>query len=256
MGGFRRSPKKMLARILIALVAFATPAFAADELVRKADPQSCFLFFWGKGPNWTTKVPIEFHRHYLNLKRPYVDDRHFEPTPDASTWVDRTTKPTISQIARVDSRVVLRVDYPIDGKFGRKLECVMLAMETAPKSDWFAPFFVVQPELFSGRFVSSDSIRIGYIASLEFSGTGAMRTHYLFDLVGDHPVLAESVSAGRVRSIDFDSDEEYQAALKTFDREAELLNGEQVGADQPATASESKSEGKSKPQPESEARPQ
>jgi len=237
----------MLARILIALVVFATPGFAADELIRTTDPQSCFLFSWGKGPNWATKVPIEFHRRYLNLKRPYVDDRHFEPTPDALTWIDRATEPTISQMARVDGRIVLRVDYPIDGKFGRKFECVMLAMETAPKSDWFAPFFVAQPELFSGRFVSSDLVRIGYVASLEFSGTGAMRTHYLFDLVGDHPVLIDSVSAGRVRSVDFDSDEEYQAALKTFDREAKLLSGEQVGAEQPAPARESKPDGDSKP---------
>lgn len=225
--------KKMHALILIALVVFATPAFAADEFVRKTDPKPCFLFSWGKGPNWTTKLPIEFHRHHLNLKRPYVDDRYFEPTPDAFTWIDRTAIPTISEIARVHGRVVLRVDYPIDGKFGRKFECVMLAIETAPKSDWFAPFFVVQPELFSGRFVSSDSIRIGYVATLGFSGTGAMRTHYLFDLVGDHPALIGSVSAGRVRSIDFDSDEKYQAALKIFDREAALLNGEQGAAPNP-----------------------
>jgi len=242
----------MLTRILIALVVIATPALAADELIRKADARSCFLFSWGKGPNWTTKVPIEFRRHHLNLKRPYVDDRYFEPTPDALTWIDSTTKPTISQIARVNGRTVLRVDYPIDGKFGRKFECVMLAMETAPKSNWFAPFFVVQPELFSGRFVSSSSIRIGYVASLKFSGTGAMRTHYLFDLVGDHPSIIDSVSAGRVRSIDFDSDEEYQAALKTFDREAKLLNGEQGVAPQSATRSEP--EGGNKPQPESEER--
>ena len=244
----------MLTRILIALVVVAAPAFAADELIRKAEARSCFLFSWGKGPNWTAGVPIEFHRHLLNLKRPYVDDRYFEPTPEALTWIDRTTKPVISQVARVDGRVVLRVDYPIDGKFGRKFECVMLAMETAPKSDWFAPFFVAQPELFSGRFVSSDSMRIGYVASLEFSGTGAMRTHYLFDLAGDHPSIVDSVSAGRVRSIDFDSDEEYQAALKTFDREAELLNGEQGVAPQSATRFELDSEGGDKPQPESEAR--
>ena len=246
----------MLARILVAIAILVTPAFAADELIRKAKPKSCFLFSWGKGPNWKTEVPVEFHRHHLNLKRPYVDDRHFEPTPKALTWINRTVNPAISQIAKIDGRIVLRVDYPIDGKFGRKIECVMLAMETAPKSDWFAPFFVAQPELFNGRFVSNDSIRIGYVASLEFSGTGAMRTHYLFDLVGDHPRLADSVSAGRVRSIDFDSEEEYQEALKTFDHEAKLLNGEQVGADQPATAPESKSEGKEKPKPESEGRSQ
>lgn len=246
----------MLARILLVIAILVTPALAADELIRKAKPRSCFLFSWGKGPNWKTEIPIEFHRHHLNLKQPYVDDRHFEPTAEALTWIDRKVEPTISELARVDGRIVLRVDYPIDGKFGRKFECVMLAMETEPKSDWFTPFFVAQPELFSGRFVSSDSIRIGYVASLRFSGTGAMRTHYLFDLVGDHPSLIESVSAGRVRSIDFDSDEEYQAALKTFDREAGLLNGEQVGADQPATAPESKPEGKEKHQPESEGRSQ
>lgn len=244
----------MLTRILIALVAIATPAFAADELIRKGDERSCFLFSWGKGPNWTTKIPIEFHRHHLNLKRPYVDDRYFEPNPEALIWIDRTTEPVISHIARVDGRAVLRVDYPIDGNFGRRFECVMLAIETAPKSDWFAPFFVAQPELFSGRFVSSDSIRIGYVASLEFSGTGAMRTHYLFDLVGAHPSIVDSVSAGRVRSIDFDSDEEYQAALKTLDREAELLNGERGVAPQSVTHPELDSEGGDKPEPESEVR--
>ncbi|MGJ8671793.1 hypothetical protein [Rubritalea sp.] len=246
----------MLARLLVLITILATPAFAADELIRRAEPRSCFLFSWGKGPNWKTGVPIEFHRHYLNLKQPYVDDRYFDPTPDALTWIDRTVAPTISQIARVDGRIVLRVDYPIDGKFGRDIECVMLAMETAPKSGWFAPFFVAQPELFSGLFVSSDSIRIGYVASLEFSGTGAMRTHHLFDLTGSHPVAVGAASAGRVRSIDFDTDEEYKEALKMFDLEAKLLNGEQVGADQPAAALESKPQGKEKPKPESEARTQ
>jgi hypothetical protein len=244
----------MLPRILILLAAFAAPAWAADELVRRSDPKPCFLFSWGKGPDWTTQVPIEFHRHYLNLKQPYVDDRCSDPTADALAWRDRTTKPTVSEIARVDGRVVLRVDYPMDGKFGREFACVMLAIETASDSDWFAPFFVAQPELFSGRFVSSDSIRIGYVASLGFSGTGAMRTHYLFDLVGDHPSLMESVSAGRVRSIDFDSEEEYQAALKSIEREAELLNGGQVRGGQPAARSESDSEGSDKPQPEADGR--
>lgn len=244
----------MLSRILVTIAILVTPVLAAGELIRDAKPKSCFLFSWGKGPNWKTEISTEFHRHHLNLKRPYVDDRYFEPTAEALTWIDRSVDPTILEIARVDGRIVLRVDYPIDGKFGRKFECVMLAMETAPKSDWFAPIFVVQPELFSGRFVSSDSIRIGYIATLGFSGTGAMRTHYFFDLVGDHPALIDSVSAGRVRSVDFDTDEEYQAALKTFDREAALLNGEQVGADQPATAPESKPEGEEKPKPESEGR--
>ena len=35
----------------------------------------------------------------------------------------------------------------------------------------------------------------------------------------------ETLSAGRVRSIDFDSAEEYEVALKVFEREKELLAG-------------------------------
>ena len=220
----------MITQILIIALAVVMPAYGADEFIRDAKPKSCFLFSWGKGPNWKTDVSTEFQRRHLNLKRPYVDDRFFDPTPKALTWIERTVAPAISEIARVDGKILLRIDYPIDGKFGRNIECVMLAIETAPKSNWFAPFFVAQPELFKGRFVSSDSIRIGYVASLEFSGTGAMRTHHLFNLTGVHPVLVESVSAGRVRSIDFESDEKYQKALKTFDLEAKLLNGEQVVA--------------------------
>lgn len=240
--------EKMLIRIFIVVAAFVMPAYGADELFRKAKSKSCFLFSWGKGPNWTADVDMEFHRHHLNLKRPYVDDQYFEPTPKALTWIERTVEPSISEIARVDGRKLLRVDYPIKGKFGRKIECVMLAIETEPKSDWFTPFFVAQPELFSGRFVSSDSTRIGYIASLEFSGTGAVRTHHLFDLTGVHPTLVGSASAGRVRSVDYDTDEAYRKALKTFETESKLLNGVIVG--QPAA--DSKPKGKVKSQPGSE----
>lgn len=246
----------MLVRLIIASVVIATAAFGADEPIREGKPKSCFLFSWGKGPNWRTGVRIEFQRQHLKSKRPYVDDRFSDPTPNALKWIDRTVAPKISEVARVDGRVLLRADYPIDGKFGRKIECVMLALETAPKSGWFAPFFVAQPELFHGSIVSSASLRIGFVASLEFSGTGAMRTHHLFDLTADHPTLVDSVSAGRVRSIDYDDQEEYKKALKTFDREAEILNGEQDGARQPATAVDSKSEGSEKPKPESEGRSQ
>jgi len=227
----------MIIRILLAIAMFAAPTFGADEHIREGAPKSCFLFSWGKGPNWKTDVRVEFQRHYLNLKRPYIDDRFSDPTPDALTWIDRTVAPNISEIARVDSRIVLRVDYPIDGKFGRDTECVMLAIETERDSGWFAPFFAAQPELFEGHFVSSESVRIGYIATLAFSGTGALRTHYLFDLTGAHPAVAGTTSAGRVRSVDFDTDAEYQEALKTFDLEAKLLNGESV---EPVTESKTK----------------
>ena len=229
-------------RILLVFVVFAAPVLGAEDLIREGSPKSCFLFSWGKGPNWKTDIKVEFQRQYLNLNRPYIDDRFSDPTPDALTWIDRTAVPNISEIARVNSRVVLRIVYPIDGKFGRDTECVMLAIETEQNSGWFAPFFAAQPELFKGRFVSSESLRIGYIATLAFSGTGAERSHYLFDLTRDHPSLVESSSAGRVRSVDLDTDDEYQEALKTFDFEEKLLNGHVVGAVTKQKHKENKSE--------------
>jgi hypothetical protein len=161
----------------------------------------------------------------LNRQMPYVDDQFFEPTDKALTWIHRQKEPTISTIATVDGRKVIQVEYPEKGRVGRTIGTLLLAIETAQGSEWFSPFFAAQPELFSSQFVSGRDVAFGYIATLEWSGTGALRTHYLFDLRQPHPRVVGTVSAGRVRRPDFDTDAEYEEALKGLDQERDLMAG-------------------------------
>jgi hypothetical protein len=183
------------------------------------------MYSYGKGPNWVAKVSVEFRLSLLNRQMPYVDDQYFDPTEKALTWIDRQKEPTVTTIATVEGRKVVRVEYAEKGSFGKTIGTILLAIESARDSEWFSPFFAAQPELFRGQFISGRDVTFGYIATLEWSGTGAFRTHYLFDLRQPHPRIVSTVSAGRVRRPDYDTDTEYEQALKVFDQERDLLAG-------------------------------
>ena len=198
---------------------------SAEDNVRSGAPKDCYLYSYGKGPNWTAKVSSEFRLSLLNLKMPYVDDQYSEPTEKALTWIERQKEPTITTIATVEGRKVIQVVYPENGSFGKTIGTILLAIETARDSEWFSPFFGAQPELYRGQFVSGRDVAFGYVATLEWSGTGALRSHYLFDLRRPHPVIVGTVDSGRVVRNEYNSDAEFEEANKVFDREADLLSG-------------------------------
>lgn len=215
---------KLIAATLSLFVA-SIAVLDAEENVRSGAPKECYLYSCGKGPNWITKVSTEFRLSLLNLKMPYVDDQYSEPTEKALTWIDRQKEPTITTIATVEGRKVIQVVYPENGSFGKTIGTILLAIETARDSEWFSPFFGAQPELYCGQFVSGRDVAFGYVATLEWSGTGALRTHYLFELRRHHPVIVGTVDSGRVVRNEYNSDAEFEEANKVFDREADLLSG-------------------------------
>ncbi|WP_200268630.1 hypothetical protein [Luteolibacter pohnpeiensis] len=210
--------------IIVLLTVFSIVARADDDL-RSGAPKDCYLYSWGKGPNWTAKVSTEFRLSLLNRQMPHVDDQFSKPTEKALTWIDRQKEPTVTTIATVEGRKVIQVVYTEEGSFGKIIGTILLAIETAHDSEWFSPFFGAQPELYRGQFVSGKDVAFGYVATLEWSGTGAMRSHYLFDLRKQYPEIVATISAGRVTQIEFKTEAEYNEALKIFDREADLLSG-------------------------------
>jgi len=216
---------KNMRLILIPLLIAFTAVVSAEEDQRTGAPKDCYLYSWGKGPNWTAEISTEFRLSLLNRQMPYVDDQYSEPTEKAFTWIERQKEPVITTPATVDGRRVIEIVYPDKGSFGKTIGTILLAVETAPKSEWFAPFFVAQPELFRGRFVSGRDVSFGYIATLEWSGTGSFRKHFLYDLRKPHPVILSSIVSGRVVRTEFKTDQEHEEALKIFDREADLLAG-------------------------------
>ncbi len=128
-------------------------------------------------------------------------------------------------MATVERRKVIQIVYPEEGSFGKTIGTILLAIETAPGSEWFSPFFAAQPELYRGQFVSGRDVAFGYVATLEWSGTGAFRTHYLFDLRKPHSAIIATLAVGRVARNEFTTDAQYEQALKVFDQEADLLAG-------------------------------
>jgi hypothetical protein len=198
---------------------------SAEEDLRSGAPKDCYLYSWGKGPNWTVKVSLEFRLSLLNLTMPYVDDQYSEPTEKALTWIERQKEPTITTIATVEGCKVIQVVYAENGSFGKTIETILLAIETARDSEWFSPFFGAKPELYRGQFVSGRDVAFGYVATLEWSGTGALRSHYLFDLRSPHPVIVGTVDSGRVVRNEYNPDAEFEKANKIFDRESDLLSG-------------------------------
>ena len=216
----------MNARIIaVILLAMPFSVHAEEEEMRSGIPKECFLFSWGKGPNWVAKVPVEFRLSLLNRQMPYVDEGYFEPTGEAFTWIERRKEPEITTIATIDGRKVIQAVYPEKGTFGKTIDTILLAVESGRDTGWFSPFFAAQPELFGGQFVSGRDVAFGYVATLEFSGTGAFRTHYLFDLRQPHPRIVGTISAGRIVRTDYMTDAEYEEAKKIYDREADLLTG-------------------------------
>ena len=214
----------MRALVIALLVAITSVVSAGDDL-RSGTPKDCYLYSWGKGPNWTAKVSTEFRLSLLNLKMPYVDDQYSEPTEKALTWIERQKEPTITTLATVEGRKIIQVVYPEKDSFGKTIGTILLAIETARDSEWFSPFFGAQPELYRGQFVTGRDVAFGYVATLEWSGTGALRSHYLFDLRKPHPVIVGTVDSGRVVRNEYNSDVEFEEANKVFDREADLLSG-------------------------------
>ncbi len=220
----RRSPKNMRA-LLIVLIAISAQVARAEDDLRSGVPKDCYLYSWGKGPNWTAKVSTEFRLSLLNRLMPSVNDQFSEPTEKALTWIERQKEPTVTTIATVEGRKVILIIYPEAGSFGKTIGTIMLAIETERDSEWYSPFFGAQPELYRGQFASGRDVSFGYVATLEWSGTGAMRSHYLFDLRKQHPEIVATISAGRVAQNEFKTEAEYHEALKIFDREADLLSG-------------------------------
>lgn len=214
----------MRTRFIVLIAVFAQVARADDDL-RSGSPKDCYLYSWGKGPNWTAKVSTEFRLSLLNRQMPSVDDQFSEPTEKALTWIERKKEPTVTTIATVEGRKVIQIIYPEGGSFGKTIGTIILAIETERDSKWFSPFFGAQPELYRGQFVSGRDVTFGYVATLEWSGTGAMRSHYLFDLRKQHPEVIATISAGRVLQNEFKTEAEYNEALKIFDRETDLLSG-------------------------------
>lgn len=218
------APTKMRSFVIALLVAI-TSVGSGEEDLRSGTPKDCYLYSWGKGPNWTAKVSTEFRLSLLNLKMPYVDEQYSEPTEKALTWIERQKEPTTTTLANVEGRRVIQIVYPEKGSFGKTIGTILLAVETARDSGWFSPFFGAQPELYRGQFVSGRDVVFGYVATLEWSGTGAMRSHYLFDLRKQHPAIVATISAGRVVQNEFKTEAEYNEALRIFDRESDLLSG-------------------------------
>ena len=215
----------MMRTLICSLLVSITSIVSAENDLRSGTPKDCYLYSWGKGPNWTAEVSTEFRLSLLNLKMPYVDDQYSEPTEKALTWIERQKEPTITTIATVEGRKVIQVAYPENGSFGKTIGTILLAIETARDSEWFSPFFGAQPELYRGQFVNGRDVAFGYVATLEWSGTGALRSHYLFDLRRPHPVIVGTVDSGRVVRNEYNSDAEFEEANKVFDREADLLSG-------------------------------
>lgn len=217
-------PKNMRSLVITLLVAFSAVVSAEDDL-RSGTPKDCYLYSLGKGPNWIAKVSTEFRLSLLNRQMPYVDDQFFEPTEKALTWIERQKEPTITTIATVEGRKVIQVVYPEQGSFGKTIGTILLAIETARDSEWFSPFFGAQPEIYRGRFITGRDVAFGYVATLEWSGTGSFRTHFLYDLRQAHPVILATLNSGRVVRNEFNTDQEYEDALNVFVHEADLMAG-------------------------------
>src|SRR5690606_10191646 len=102
------------------------PLSVADESLRTGAPKDCYLYSWGKGPDWVVKVTSEFQLNLLDRQMPDVDETKFEPTPEALVWTDRQVAPEISVIATVEGRQVVKVMYPGKGMFGKEIGVILL----------------------------------------------------------------------------------------------------------------------------------
>ena len=224
--------------IFFVLLALSSIVSAGDYL-RNGSPKDCFLYTWGKGPNWTTKVTCEFQLSLLSSQMPYVSDQYSDPTAKALTWVKSGKEPAITTLATVKGRKVIQIEYPdAEGKFGKTIDTIMLAIETARGSEWFSPFFAARPELYRGQFVHGRDVSFGYIATLEWSGTGALRSHHLFDFRTAHPSMVAKFDSGRIDMGPDATEADHQKMLKHYDRESDLFAGIIPAKEKPPQASD------------------
>ncbi|RYD19761.1 MAG: hypothetical protein EOP88_17745 [Verrucomicrobiaceae bacterium] len=227
--------RSFLILLLAAATAFAEPETgegdAGEKLVRTGAPKECYLQAWGKGPDWLAKVAVEFKLGHLSRKRPTVVDMYSEPTGKALGWlaVEGGPEPKVTTVAEVLGREVVEIVCPGDQSSRREIDTVMLAIETARDSEWFSPFFCGSPDHFRSRFVSGEDVTAGYVATLEWSGTGGHRTHHLFDLRKPNPVMVARLEVGRVVRKPGQSDAEFEKANKVFEHEASVLTGNLPG---------------------------
>lgn len=196
-----------------------------SEHLRKAKPASCFLYDWGKGPNGFADLIHEFRLSLLDRWQPIVDPSTVA-VPESFHWGEAQTRPKITTLIYYHGRRIVRIEHFETSDRPEKIPCVMLVAETSQGSEWFRPFVVVQPELYSDTVVAGENGGVAVVATLKWSGTGALRTHHVFDLSSPHPKQVAEVSAGRVRSVDFDSEAKYEEALTIFDREAAIFRGD------------------------------
>lgn len=203
------------------------------ETIRQGVPKPCYIFNVGKGPRWMAQVPVEFREEHLQKEQPFVSDSFFEPTPDALVWHKKSLEPEIEVVGRAAGRKMLKIEYRYTELHTLSNICVLLVMETEEGSGWYAPFYAICSERFAGQFVSGKDVAFGYVATLNFSGTGAERMHHLFDLKGEHPKLVRTVDRGRTWRPDFDSDADFEKALKRPDEEEAIFRGE-LAAEAPA----------------------
>lgn len=209
--------------LLSVALAFLPVLVLAGESVRKGAPEDCYLFVWGKGvPDGLAKLEVEFTLEHLKEKQPYLSGASL-------AWGEKSSEPTITGVIRCHGKRVVRIDYPLkDGKFGATISLVMLAIETAPESEWFKPFLVVEPELFTGYPMISKEGKAGYLAVLEYSGSGSFSTYHLFDFAQPFPKLVTKITTGRAGKNDYPDEEKLRKALERNEMGEKLRNGEWV----------------------------
>lgn len=220
----------LMKKLLLSLaLAFLPLGADAGDLVRKGRAEDCYLYAWGKGfPDGLAKLEVEFMLEHLKEKQPYVSD-HGKASAESLVWVEKISEPVMTGVIRYHGKRIVRIDYPLqNGKFGATISLVMLVMETGVGSEWFKPFFVAQPELFTGYPMVSKEGKAGYLAVLEYSGTGGYATHHLFDFAQPFPKLVTRISTGRVSRNEIRDEAKYQKALANSLNGEKLRNGEWV----------------------------
>ena len=179
----------MFTRIIAVLIAVAA-LVGADEEMRSATPEECYNHSYGKELNWVTKLSVQFRLSLLNRQMPYVDDQYFEHADKALTWIERQKRTDGDDYRhrrrlQSDSSGISR-----EGKFREDNRHGPARDRVNAQLGVVFSIFAAQPELFIGQSISGRDVAFGYVADLEWSGTGAFRTHYLFDLRQPHPAFS------------------------------------------------------------------
>ena len=221
--------------LLLALIAMNASVLAESEpSIREAEPGSCYLKSYGKGPDGMAALQTEFELSAFKTRTPYVSDRFAKAESDAFKWRNTASKHRVSELAKIDGRKVVRIDFagdkgnlPADKYVPGEIPTwsVVIAIESSAGSGWYRPFTVATPELLRTKVVPHKEAPTGVVVSLHYSGNGLFRTHLLFELTDAHPKLVDTVHCGRIRRNYFENDQDYQEALKSFDHEEAILSG-------------------------------